>query len=137
MKRFKHLLILVFVCISGMASAKSDSLCVQDTISLIPFKSQETVMLGDVITYTGHVHGSVGEQVTIEIMEDSVLRFIDTEIDYEQDQSQGLSGGDGAWKSFIYQATKVGETTITIQEVFRGEVMQEHTITINVIARKK
>lgn len=136
MKRFKHLLVLVFVCISGMSFSQSDSVSVIDTVSIIPFKGNQTVELGDIVTYTGHVHGSVGEQVTVRILNDSVLRFIDSEIDYEQDQSQGLSGGDGAWKTFTYQATTIGETTITIQEIFRGEIMQERTITINVISRK-
>ncbi|GAB5416400.1 MAG: hypothetical protein Crog4KO_10140 [Crocinitomicaceae bacterium] len=137
MKRINHLLVLVFICVSGLSFGQTDSISAVDTVELIPFKGQETVYLGDVVTYTGHVHGSVGEQVSAQILEDGVLRFIDTEIDYEQDQSQGLSGGDGAWKSFVYHATKVGETTITIQEIFRGEIMQERTITINVIARRE
>jgi len=137
MKRIKHLLAIIAICMTGIASAKSDTtLCVQDTTHLLPFKSHQTVMLGDIITYTGHVHGSVGEQFTMNIVDNGVLRFIDAEIDYEQDQSLGLSGGDGAWKTYLYQATQVGESIITIQEIFRGEVISEKTIVI-IVEKKK
>ncbi|MDB2656565.1 hypothetical protein N9Y60_00770 [Crocinitomicaceae bacterium] len=137
MKRLKFIAILAFLFIAGTVSAKSDTtLCVQDTTHLIPFKSHQTVILGDIITYTGHVHGSVGEQFTVDIDDNGVLRMIDTEIDYEQDQSLGMSGGDGAWKTYLFQATKIGESTITIQEIFRGEVISERTITVIVEEEK-
>lgn len=137
MKRFNHLLVLFFVCFAGTSIAQSDSLCVRDTVNLVPFKKKEVVKYGDIITYTGHIHGSVGEQFTVDFEENGVLRFVDVEIDYEQDQSQGLSGGDGAWKTFIFQATNIGESTITIQEVFRGEVMSERSITVVVVKEIK
>ena len=137
MKRLQFIAILAFLFIAGTVSAKSDStLCVQDTTNLIPFKSHQTVFLGDIIEYTGHVHGSVGEQFTVDMKDNGVLRFIDTEIDYEQDQSLGMSGADGAWKTYLFQATKVGETTITIQELFRGEVISERVITVIVEEKK-
>jgi hypothetical protein len=137
MKQIQHLLAIIAICMTGIASAKSDTtLCVQDTTRLIPFESHQTVMLGDIITYTGHVHGSVGEQFTMDMENKGVLRFIDAEINYEQDQSLGMSGGDGAWKTYIFQATQVGESVVTIQEIFRGEVISESSITVIVEEEK-
>ncbi len=128
MKRLKFIPILIFLFIAGSSFAQT-----RDTVELSPFKGADTLKLGQFLTYSGHIHGSVGEQVAVIISDESVIRLIDSEITYEQDQSEGLSGGDAAWKTFLFKAEKVGESKILVQEIFRGEIIQENTVVIHVI----
>lgn len=108
----------------------------QDTVKLIPLKDKEVIKLGQKIIYTANVHGSVGKGVKVFAEDNGVLQLIDTKFEYNKKQVEGMSGGDAATNSFIFEGTKVGEATITIQEIFRGEVKNEYTIVVHVIDKK-
>jgi hypothetical protein len=138
MKQFNFILVLVFASLSSFAMAQTNETSAdQDTIGLIPFKGHETVILGQYVDYTGNVHGSVGIQVEVNYLNDGILKFIGSEVTYRSQESPMPPGGDSAYKSFLFQATEVGETTITIQEIFRGEIRQEFTIVITVVAAEE
>lgn len=138
MKRFNLIPVLVFICLSSVAFAQSnETTAKQDTVGLLPFKAFETVVLGQYVDYTGSVHGSVGKQVEVNYLNDSILNFIGSEVTYRSQESPMPSGGDGGYKSFLFRATQLGETTITIQEIYRGEIQKEYTIKVTVVAAKK
>ena len=138
MKQINFTLALIFACLSSFAMAQTNKTAAnQDTVGLLPFKANETVILGQYVDYTGSIHASVGEDVELLFDEDGILRFLGSEVTYKNDVSPMPSGGDGGYKSFLFQATKIGETTLTIQEIFRGEIVREFTITVTVVAKEE
>jgi hypothetical protein len=106
---------------------------VLDTVRLIPFKGKETIRLGQILVYTASVHGSVGKAIDVSHDDTGALELIDTKFKFKKEQVEGMTGGDAATNSFIFEGIKVGKTTITIQEIFRGEVKNEFTIVVHVI----
>ncbi|MFT6138478.1 MAG: hypothetical protein ACJAV5_002242 [Vicingaceae bacterium] len=108
----------------------------QGTVKLMPLKGKEVIKLGQKIMYTANVHGSVGKGVKVFAEDNGVLLLTDTKFVYNKEQVEGMSGGDAATNSFIFEGTKVGEATITIQGIFRGEVKNEYTIVVHVIGKK-
>ncbi|PWL28742.1 MAG: hypothetical protein DCO96_07930 [Fluviicola sp. XM-24bin1] len=128
MKRLKFIPIFILLLITGSAFAQE-----QDTLDLDPLTGTDTLRVGQYLTYSGHIHGSVGEQVAVIVSDESMVQLIDSEITYKYDQSEGLSGADAAWKTFLFKAEKVGQTEIVVQEIFRGEVIQESTVVIVVV----
>lgn len=138
MKQFNFILVLVFASLSSFAMAQTNKTSAdKDTIGLIPFKGHETVILGQYVDYTGNVHGSVGIEAEVHYLNDGILKFIGSEVTYKNHESPMPAGGDSGYRSFLFQATEIGETTITIQEIFRGEIRKEFTIVITVVAEKE
>lgn len=108
----------------------------KDTIQLLPFKGNETIELGQKIMYTAKIHGSVGIGAKVWEENNGVLKLVDSQFEYKQVQKPGMTGGDSAYETFIFEGTKVGKCTITIQEIYRGDVQNEYTIVVNVVAKK-
>ncbi|MCH2223729.1 MAG: hypothetical protein MK066_03090 [Crocinitomicaceae bacterium] len=108
----------------------------KDTIQLIPFKTKETIQLGQKLKYTGRVHGSVGSGVNVWEENNGVLKLIDSQFQYDHPQVKGMSGGDAGTKTFVFEPIKLGQSTITIQETYRGEIKNEFKIIVYVVDKK-
>ena len=47
-----------------------------------------------------------------------------------------MSGGDAGTKTFVFEPIKLGQSTITIQETYRGEIKNEFKIIVYVVDKK-
>ncbi|XOV67053.1 MAG: hypothetical protein ACFHU9_15615 [Fluviicola sp.] len=128
MKQLHLIASFILMLFVGNAAAQS-----RDTLELTPFSSSDTVHVGQIITYTGNIHGSVGEELEVYSSDEDIVQFIDSDIQYKKKQVPGMTGGDAAWKTFLFKAEKAGNTEMTIQEIFRGEVIQETRVVIMVV----
>lgn len=108
----------------------------KDPVQLIPLKGKETIEVGQKLIYTASVHGSVGKSVKVWEENNGVLELVNSKFEYEKVQVEGMTGGDAALETFTFEGIKVGESTVTIQEIFRGEVQNEFTIVITVVDKK-
>lgn len=75
-------------------------------------------------------HGSAGIGVGVTSKDSEVLEKINTHFAYHRVQVRGMTGGDKATRTHIFEAKKVGKTKMIIKEVFRGKVTNEYTIKI-------
>jgi len=93
-----------------------------------------TVAKNDVFCYEGTVHASVGIAIGYEIKNNEIVKFHHDETLYKNKEAikKGVTGADEATKILAFQALIIGETEVTIQEVFRGEVRQSYTFKITV-----
>jgi hypothetical protein len=105
-------------------------------IQLIPLKNTQEVELGQKLFYGARVHGSVGNTAKVWSENSNVVKLIKTNFAYENDKNAEFSGGDAATKTFVFEAKELGKATIKIQELFRGELKNEYTITVTVVAKK-
>ncbi|MFT5777072.1 MAG: hypothetical protein ACI837_000003 [Crocinitomicaceae bacterium] len=105
----------------------------KDMVSIIPFMSEMTVKVGQKLYYGGHVHTSVGNQVSVASEDNSVLALEEKIFEYDDLKKSEMSGGDAATRYYIYNATSVGVSDVLIQEYFRGELKHSYTVRINVI----
>ncbi|MCR9171663.1 MAG: hypothetical protein NXI10_04175 [bacterium] len=128
MKRLQLIATFVVLLAAGSVMAQS-----QDTVALNPFTRMDTVQVGQIISYTGNVHGSVGEQLEVTSSDENIVEFIDSKIKYKKKQVPGMTGGDAAWKTFLFEAKEPGSANIEVQEYFRGELTDVFSIQIVVI----
>jgi len=137
MMNFKYILPLVIFlaslnsCSSQNNSKKDD--CMKCSKTLDPLsKASLEVSKDDIFYYEGFMHASVGEDVEYEIENTEIVSFHHEEVRYknEKDMKEGMSGADAASKTLAFQAKWKGETTITIKEMFRGDVKNSHKFKI-------
>ena len=102
-------------------------------VSISPLASEVKIKKGEKAYYSGSVHGSVGETVHLFGQDSRVLDFITSDFVYDDPKKAKMTGGDAGTKYFYYKAKEVGETTITIEERFRGEVRQSFEVKIIVV----
>ncbi|KOY88155.1 hypothetical protein AD998_10920 [bacterium 336/3] len=85
-----------------------------------------TITPDEFFYYEADIHGSVGIGVEYEIGDTNVVAFDHDEIRYKN-KGKIEPGGDKATKTFAFRAKKLGETTLTIKETFRGDVKKTYT----------
>lgn len=84
--------------------------------------------IGKKIIYIGSVHSSVGIEVDIKSSNEEVIKIYGGAKTYHNKLIPGHTGGDSATRTFTLEAMQKGESAITIQKVFRGEVENEQKV---------
>jgi hypothetical protein len=127
-------LALTFSSCLAQNTMKKDAQPTQENTLHPLSKTSLDVQKGDVFYYGGAVHGSVGIAIEYEIANKSIVKFHHDSVDYKNKDAveKGMSGADEATKIFAFEALQKGETTITINELFRGTVENSFTFKINV-----
>ena len=86
--------------------------------------------VGEKAVYAGTVHGSVGTQKECWSGDETILKLIDKDFEYHKQPVEGETGGDRATETYTFEALAVGETTVTIQNWFRGDLEKESIVKI-------
>lgn len=94
--------------------------------------SNITVKTGEIICYAGEVHGSVGSGLSYSIKDESIIKLNHETLKYNDESRKNMPGGDKATKTYAFKAIKEGETTLTVNEMFRGEVKNSYSFQIKV-----
>ena len=95
--------------------------------------SIERLSVGEVVYYTFHRHGSVGEDAEFEIENDEVLSHESSETEYihiEKMKKPEWTGGDAERGKWFFKALRPGSTKLTVRILFRFEVESECTVKI-------
>jgi len=123
----KYFFLATFLMIlNGACSEKKDD-CVKCAKTLDILSKKDFIIAPDeFFYYEADIHGSVGIGVEYEIGDTNVVAFDHDEIRYKN-KGKIEPGGDKATKTFAFRAKKLGETTLTIKETFRGDVKQTYT----------
>lgn len=88
-----------------------------------------TIQKGTKLSYSYLKHSSVGNEADFKIENEAVLVFRGSEIRYhnpERMKDPQITGADAATGKFVFEAIKAGKTRLTLQELFRFEVEEEH-----------
>jgi hypothetical protein len=101
-------------------------------VNLVPFKSRVHVEVGTTLRYSFRSHASVGYGASQRCSNESVVRYVETNIEYEQSEAEraGKTGADAATGTFVFEAVAPGTTTVTVDEEFRGTSETTTTFTI-------
>ncbi len=104
-----------------MPSASTDPLeikCDKTTPNVL------VVQAGDTFVFNYHRHYSVGVDFHFEIDDPTLVQLTGSTHEYVHPDrlKPGWTGGDREKCQWIFQATLPGVTTLTIQELFRGEI---------------
>ncbi len=130
--KIKYCLILCIMCFSA-ACTQAQKLKLAKSLNPL---SNNIIEVGkdEIFYYDADVHTSVGIEVEYGIGDTEVVQFDHSEIIYEnkEDMEEGMTGADAATKTLVFKAKKSGETTITISELFRGEIKQTYIFKITV-----
>jgi hypothetical protein len=103
-----------------------------DMIEITTLSGEISVSLGDKISYTGSVHGSVGTEKKCWSKNQVILKLIDTKFNYNKPLVDGETGGDSAKETYIFEALIEGTTEVVIQEWFRGDMENEYLVKVHV-----
>ena len=87
-----------------------------------------TLSKGQKAFYQAKSHGSVGIKEKVSVADKTLLKIIRTKRNYAHPDKTKLPGGDAATVTYIFEALEKGETKITIQKIFRGDLQVEHKI---------
>ena len=88
--------------------------------------------VGDVLTYAGKIHGSVGFGLDYEIKDEPIIGYQNFTTDYHtpENMKAGWTGGDGATGTYFFEAKKAGTTLLRLIHLFRGDIEEEHFVEI-------
>ena len=103
-----------------------------EIVTLLPFKSIYTVVVGQKLEYTASIHGSVGNTTEVSAPDDLVIKMIDSEHQYNNPAKSNMSGGDAATVKYTFEALKPGIGHVIIVDSFRGEVQNTYELEITV-----
>ena len=92
-----------------------------EPITLLTFRTNYTMTVGQLAEFAGSVHGSVGEEVEVWSTDESILKMVEKDFEYDNPQKSGMSGGDAGTKSYVFEAVKAGEVTVMVRKIYRGE----------------
>ncbi len=104
-----------------------------NVVSISPLIGKYTISVGQEISYSANVHGSVGSSASASSTDNDILAFASREFEYEDEKRAEMPGGDAAHITFIFKAVKPGIATVIAQHMFRGELENEYEIIINVV----
>ncbi len=122
-------LVLLFVCFSGLTQAQTEKFEPQS--GMVELSKRKVILkVGQKAYYQGIMHGSVGIGIVVNIKDEEILKYIDKHFAYHRVQVEGMTGGDKATQTYIFEALKKGKTKMIFQEVMRGEILKKHTIKI-------
>lgn len=101
-------------------------------VNLSPLENRVTVEVGTTLRYSFRSHGSVGYGASQQCSNEAVVRYVETNIEYEQSEAEraGKTGADAATGTFVFEAVAPGTTTVTVDEEFRGTSETTTTFTI-------
>ncbi len=90
--------------------------------------------VGQQVSYHYKKHDSVGFTAEYLISDKTKLQFVEDQTDYThpENMGEGMTGGDAATGLFIFQAAQPGETTLTVQHLFRGDLESEKQIKLKI-----
>lgn len=94
-----------------------------------------TLHVGARDTYTVPVHGSVGSDATFATSDPAVVRIVETTIRYlhPENMAPGMTGGDAAEKTVIFEGVAPGEATVKVNKNFRGQLKEAVEIKVTVV----
>jgi hypothetical protein len=97
-------------------------------VMLSAFDREVSVAVGSTLHYRFQSHGSVGYGAEQRCSDETVVRYVRTDIAYEQSEAEraGKTGADAATGTFVFEAIAPG----TVDELFRGSVERSATFTI-------
>jgi hypothetical protein len=105
------------------------------TVDLVAFDTApKTVERGTVLRYSFKSHASVGYGAEFEIGDPAVLKHLRTDMAYKnpENMKNGMTGGDAATGTFVFEAIAPGTSTLRVIESFRGDPESEPEFTITV-----
>lgn len=103
----------------------------KDMIEINPLSTKKIILkIGQKAYYQASEHGSVGIGVGVISKNSKVLNKTNTHFAYQRVQVRGMTGGDQATRTHIFEAKKVGKTKLIIRESFRGEITNKYVIKI-------
>ncbi|MCU0436816.1 MAG: hypothetical protein MUC49_02815 [Raineya sp.] len=128
MKNYKcYFSVFAFLTLLSVACSEKKNDCIKCAKTLDPLLQKDlTIAPDEIFYYEAEIHGSVGIGVEYEIGDTNVVAFDHDEIRYKN-KGEIAPGGDKATKTFTFKAKKLGETTLTIKETFRGDVKKTYT----------
>lgn len=106
---------------------------ITSSIQLRDKDSTINIVIGESLSYSHKVHGSVGYWYNEEYDPNAFEMDCFTKYDNPESIAAGECGGDSAIKTCVFKALKSGIYTITIIHEFRGT--QEKVITYKVIVK--
>ncbi len=100
----------------------------------IDYEKNKSVQLqvGQIAYFPAPVHGSVGIGANIQSTEEQILQYVDGHNTYERVQIIGMTGGDRATYTFIFQALKAGKCHVVYKKNFRGKIEKTYKIKVSV-----
>jgi hypothetical protein len=103
-------------------------------IELHPLKDNHyTLKVGQKVYYSAKLHASVGIYTEYAINDTDVAKFVSDDITFQNKENANLPGGDEATQTFVFEAIKVGKTTITLREMFRNDEKHKAVFHVKVI----
>jgi hypothetical protein len=101
-------------------------------IKLTELKKSYDVKVGDKMSYSVSIHGSVGSQAKVSVDQTDVVFQNEPSFKYNDKSRSKMSGGDGGVRTYTFDAKSVGTAVILIEKEFRGESTDTYELTINV-----
>lgn len=77
-------------------------------------------------------HTSVGFEGEASSTATDVLKIVKSHTQYHNKQVKGMTGGDAATVTLIFEALKKGSAQVKCQEIYRGEVKKTFEISVQV-----
>lgn len=125
--------VLLFTLLPWFTQAQTEKFEPQADMLAIPSnKAKVLLKVGQKAYHQGIVHGSVGMSTLVKVQDEEVLKFVDKHFAYHRVQVRGMTGGDKATKTYIFEALKKGKTKIKVKKVLTGEILEQYTIKIKV-----
>jgi hypothetical protein len=99
---------------------------------LVLDKKTVRVKVGDVLTYAGKIHGSVGFGLDYEIKDAAIIGYQNflTKYHNPENMKAGWTGGDGATGTYFFEAKKAGATVLRLIHLYRGDIEEEYFVEI-------
>jgi len=92
-----------------------------------------TLGMDEHVFFEFHRHVSVGEEMTFEIGNESILTHLGTETEYihpEKMKYPEWTGGDAEKGKWYFKTVGTGKTTLAVNKIFRGTLESTCTVTI-------
>lgn len=119
-------------CSTAKSTTKTDSKTEtsKSAIVISNLEKSYTVKVGQQLTYTANVHGSVGTACMATTNDENIVKLTDTKTNYNKPQVEGMTGGDAAKQVFTFEAKAAGTTKVVIKDYDRGTVTNTYEIEI-------
>ncbi len=131
MKLNKIFILLLFAfqsCISSFSEKSINIDNLENQNSTLNYQ----IKVGEKISFTTSVHGSVGMAADYEILDSKILKLEDSKIIYDNPNFEG-TGGDGGMKKFVFKGLSTGKTKVTIKKIYRGELQKKIILEVEVL----
>jgi len=133
MKKMKARLSILLLAVLAVSCASHKEVeKKQEMIQITSDTEKYELSVGQKISYTGTVHGSVGIQKECSSDDEAVVKLIDKDFKYVKPLVDGETGGDRATETYTFEAISEGKATITIEDWYRGELESKREVKISV-----